>query len=72
MMCIEKMMQLEIEKTALDKETDPISKERLSKIREDIEGLKKTEKHLKTQWENEKSLINSIKQKKSQLEKFKE
>ncbi len=63
-----KMMQLEIEKTALDKETDPISKERLSKIREDIEGLKKTEKHLKTQWENEKSLINSIKQKKSQLE----
>lgn len=63
-----KMMQLEIEKTALDKETDPISKERLSKIREDIESYKKIEKQLKTQWEHEKSLINDIKQKKSQLE----
>ncbi|MDD3068026.1 MAG: AAA family ATPase [Acholeplasmataceae bacterium] len=63
-----KMMQLEIEKTALEKETDPISKERSTKIHQDIEAYKKTEKKLKTQWEHEKSLINNIKQKKSTLE----
>ena len=63
-----KMMQLEIEKTALEKETDPISKERSTKIHQDIEAYKKTEKKLKIQWEHEKSLINDIKQKKSTLE----
>ena len=63
-----KMMQLEIEKTALEKETDPVSKERLLKIRKDIESYKKVEKYLRTQWEHEKSLINEIKQKKSTLE----
>jgi ATP-dependent Clp protease ATP-binding subunit ClpB len=63
-----KLMQLEIEKTALDKETDPVSKERLSKIKTDIEGLKAEEKKLKTQWQTEKEQINLIKQKKNSLE----
>lgn len=66
-----KMMQLEIEKTALDKETDPISKERLEKIKIEIDSLKKKEKELRKKWDTEKALINKIKQKKSELESLK-
>jgi ATP-dependent Clp protease ATP-binding subunit ClpB len=65
-----KLMQLEIEKTALDKETDPISKERLSKIKTDIEQFKKEEKLLRKRWEEEKETLNLIKSKKNDLEKI--
>ncbi len=63
-----KIMQLEIEKTALDKETDPISKDRLSKIKDEIKVLKVKDKDLRKRWEEEKSQINKIKQKKNELE----
>jgi len=63
-----KMMQLEIEKTALSKETDPISKDRLLKIKEEIEALKKSEKDLRKRWESEKEHLNAIKVKKNELE----
>ena len=66
-----RLMQLEIEKTALEKETDPNSKERLLKIKDEIDFLKKTEKQLKTQWEAEKENLNSIKKKKTELEQLK-
>ena len=60
-MTMRKLMQLEIEKTALSKETDPISKDRLSSISHDIESLNKEEKILRNQWEQEKN--KSIKSK---------
>ncbi|QWB95778.1 AAA family ATPase [Mycoplasmatota bacterium] len=63
-----RMLQLEIEKTALDKETDPISKNRLIKIKEDIKTLKERDKLLRQQWEKEKSHLNKIKTKKNELE----
>jgi ATP-dependent Clp protease ATP-binding subunit ClpB len=63
-----KMLQLEIEKTALDKETDPISKNRLSKIKEEIKLLKDKEKTLRQKWEKEKAHLNKIKAKKNELE----
>ncbi|TNF06524.1 MAG: AAA family ATPase [Bacillota bacterium] len=66
-----RLMQLEIEKTALEKESDPISKDRLLKINDEIKSLKSTEKALKTQWETEKENLNLIKSKKTQLEKLK-
>lgn len=65
---LRKLMQLEIEKTALDKETDLISKERLKKIKQDIDTLKTEEKQLRTQWEEEKKHLNEIKEKKNHLE----
>ncbi len=65
---LRRLMQLEIEKTALDKETDPISKERLVKLKVEINDLKQQEKHLRTQWNEEKEQIDAIKKKKSQLE----
>ena len=67
-MTMRKLMQLEIEKTALSKETDPISKDRLSSISHDIESLNKEEKILRNQWEQEKKQINQIKTEKSNLE----
>ena len=67
---LRKIMQLEIEKTALDKETDPISKDRLAKIKQEIEQLKVKEKSLRKQWETEKDHLNQIKVKKNELEKL--
>ncbi len=67
---LRRLMQLEIEKTALDKESDPISKERLSKIKGEIETLKMNEKELRAQWEKEKNQINAIKSEKNVLEKL--
>jgi ATP-dependent Clp protease ATP-binding subunit ClpB len=65
---LRRLMQLEIEKTALDKETDPISKERLSRLKVEISDLKQQEKHIRSQWDQEKEQINVIKKKKNQLE----
>jgi len=69
-MVLRRIMQLEIEKTALDKETDLISKDRLSKIKQEIEQLKIKEKNLRKQWETEKNHLNQIKVKKNELEKL--
>lgn len=66
-----KLMQLEIERSALSKETDQLSKERLLKVEQEIKDLKKIEADLKSQWEKEKQQIISIKEKKEQLEKLK-
>lgn len=66
-----KLMQLEIERSALSKETDQLSKERLLKVEQEIKDLKKIESDLKSQWEKEKHQIISIKEKKEQLEKLK-
>ncbi|AUD64063.1 ATP-dependent chaperone ClpB (plasmid) [Tenericutes bacterium MO-XQ] len=65
-----KLMQLEIEKTALEKESDPVSKDRLKKIKEEIDSLKKEEKDLRIKWEAEKEQINAIKIKKNELEQL--
>ncbi|TVP85928.1 MAG: AAA family ATPase [Acholeplasmataceae bacterium] len=65
-----RLMQLEIEKTALDKETDPVTKERLAKIKIEIEDLRAKEKALREQWTKEKEHLNQIKDKKNMLEKL--
>ncbi len=67
---LRRLMQLEIEKTALEKESDPISKERLLKLKDEIIQLKTTEKSLRDQWEKEKDHLNLIKKKKNELEKL--
>ncbi|MBN3491214.1 AAA family ATPase [Acholeplasma equirhinis] len=66
-----KILQLEIERSALKKETDAISKERLSKLEFDLESLKKEEKTLKEKWLKEKDSLQQIKNKKAELEKLK-
>ncbi len=66
-----RLLQLEIEKSALSKESDAMSKERLTKINVDIDKLKKEEKSLRTRWDLEKQHLQDIKKKKEQLEKLK-
>ncbi|MFU8792891.1 MAG: ATP-dependent Clp protease ATP-binding subunit [Acholeplasmataceae bacterium] len=66
-----KLMQLEIEKTALAKESDQVSKERLDVIKKDIQTFKTEEKHLRAQWLKEKEHLNLIKKKKESLELLK-
>lgn len=68
---VRKVMQLEIEKRALEKEKDLNSADRLVKLNKELEDLKKEEASLKETWEIEKSAINVIKEKRKELEKFK-
>ncbi len=63
-----KIMQLEIEKEALKKDNDDISKGRLFEIKEQLEKLKREEATLRNKWEQEKSLNDNINKKKEELE----
>lgn len=66
-----KIMQLEIEKRALAKESDPLSKDRLGKIESELRDLRQEENALKEQWEREKAQMDRVKQHKSELEQLK-
>lgn len=66
-----KVMQLEIEKEALKKETDPYSKERLEILEKELSSLTEQKLLLKAQWENEKQDLNKVKEIKAEIEKVK-
>jgi len=66
-----KVRQLEIEKLALEKETDAISKNRLTKLVDEMNDLKKQEADLTKKWQGEKAVINEAKNLKKKLEEFK-
>ncbi len=65
-----KLTQYKIEQISLKKETDEVSKNRLSKLNELIKELEDKEQTLKRQWQSEKNEINETKQLKEQLEKM--
>ena len=62
-----KIMKLEIEKAALKKEKDEISKKRVEEINNDLIKLKEDEKILRNDWEEEKRINDSIKAKKEEI-----
>ena len=64
-----KIMQLEIEETALKKETDTLSVERLAKVTEEISEMKDKFNEMKEKWESEKAAINSVKNIKEEIER---
>lgn len=66
-----KIMSLEIERQALKKEKDEISKARLSKIDEELSHLKVEESEMRKKWESEKTIKDEINKKKEELEKAK-
>lgn len=66
-----RIMQLEIEKQALIRETDRSSLERLAILEKEISGLKEQADAMKAQWENEKKNIGRVKELKQQLEDVK-
>lgn len=53
-----KIMQMEIEETALKKEDDRLSKERLEHLQQELAELRDEFAGKKAQWDNEKSVSN--------------
>ncbi|ADU63337.1 MAG: ATP-dependent chaperone ClpB [Pseudodesulfovibrio sp.] len=62
------IMQLEIEREALKRETDKASHERLGKLEKDLAELKERQSALLAQWENEKSGIERLRSLKGDIE----
>ncbi len=65
-----KLMQLKIEQQALSKEDDESSKARLEKINSEYADLKNTRDSMHLRWENERSAIEAIREKKAKLEEL--
>ncbi|MCI8308981.1 MAG: ATP-dependent chaperone ClpB [Clostridia bacterium] len=64
-----KIMQLEIEETALSKETDEISASRLLDIQKEKSELKTKFESMKAKWENEKESIGKVQKLREDIEK---
>ncbi|MCI8276792.1 MAG: ATP-dependent chaperone ClpB [Clostridia bacterium] len=65
-----KIMQLEIEETALGKESDEISKRRLADIQREKSELKEKFDSMKAKWENEKQAIGKVQKLREEIEKI--
>ena len=65
-----RMLQLNIEKQALSKETDPGSKERLAALEKELAEVGVRRDAMKLQWENEKGAIGGIRTLKAELEEL--
>ena len=63
-----KIMQLEIEKQALGKETDKASKARLETLDRELSELKDESQAMRAQWEKEKAAITESKSTKKEIE----
>ena len=63
-----KIMQLEIEETALSKENDEISKNRLADIQKEKSELKTKFDAMKAKWENEKTAISKVQKLREEIE----
>jgi ATP-dependent Clp protease ATP-binding subunit ClpB len=63
-----KIVQLQIEREALKKETDQASKEQLKSTEKQLAELQQQDKNLTGQWESEKGDIDQIKELKQQIE----
>ncbi len=62
------IMQMEIERQALQKEKDKGSKDRLHKIEADLANLKEQSSQLTTRWQNEKAAIAGLRSIKEETE----
>jgi ATP-dependent Clp protease ATP-binding subunit ClpB len=63
-----RILQLEIEKVALEKETDTASRERLESLDEELSELQSQVDTMKTHWEAEREAISAIRTLKEELE----
>ena len=66
-----RVMQLEIEREALKKETDPASRERLAKIEKEFANLRAEGDALKAQWQSEKQAVSRLRGLREQIEQTK-
>jgi ATP-dependent Clp protease ATP-binding subunit ClpB len=63
-----RIMQLEIEREALRKETDKASMDRLARLEKELADLKEERDRLATHWQHEKEAIQGVRLLKEQLE----
>jgi ATP-dependent Clp protease ATP-binding subunit ClpB len=63
-----RMLQLEVEREALKKETDADAKARLKALEKELASLKTEREGLEKQWKEEKGLIASVREVKEKLE----
>jgi ATP-dependent Clp protease ATP-binding subunit ClpB len=63
-----RIMQLEIEREALRKETDKASVERLARLEKELADLKEEQNRLRSHWEQEKETIQAGRKMKEELE----
>ena len=63
-----KIMQHEIEETALKKETDRLAQEHLKEIQKELADLRDQFKSMKARWENEKAAISKVRKLREDIE----
>ncbi|HEV2062619.1 MAG TPA: Clp protease N-terminal domain-containing protein, partial [Solirubrobacteraceae bacterium] len=63
-----RVMQLEIERTSLEKETDPSSVDRREAIERELSELRERADEMKAQWQAEKDAIQHVRELKEQLD----
>ncbi|HVB58713.1 MAG TPA: ATP-dependent chaperone ClpB [Candidatus Acidoferrales bacterium] len=66
-----RILQLEIERQALRKETDPHSRERMTQIEKELSTLREQSNGLKAHWQTEKDAIGRIRKQKEEIERLK-
>ncbi|MDR7590988.1 MAG: Clp protease N-terminal domain-containing protein, partial [Armatimonadota bacterium] len=64
-----RIMQLEIEREALRKETDPAAQERLAKLEQELGRLRQDSEALRRRWEQEKQIVQRIRQVKAEIDR---
>ena len=64
-----RIIQMEIEETALKKEEDQLSRDRLEKLRRELAEQKESFNAMKSRWESEKSSAETVKKLKEEIEK---
>jgi len=65
---LRRIMQLEIEREALKKESDSASKERLKKLEKEVADLKSDSSALQAQWQAEKAAVQRLRTVREQIE----
>jgi len=65
-----RIMQLEIERQALSRESDTESKERLGRLEGELANLRERSSGMKAQWQSEKDAIQQIRGKKEKLDEL--
>jgi ATP-dependent Clp protease ATP-binding subunit ClpB len=65
-----KILQLEMEKLSLQKESDPASLERLERLERDLANLKEQQRSLNAQWQSEKDVISQIQNIKEEIDRI--
>lgn len=64
-----KILQLEMEKLSLQKESDPASLERLERLDKELADLKEEQRDLNAQWQSEKGILDRIQGVKEEIDR---